>query len=133
MTDKAELLVTAAAFIATGLFASPQKGEDNASASGPDVTVLNLVSVSHFGEDGGIHAYAVGIAVCNVGDQPLWWCGTQRPYCDEDQHPVIAQNLYRLRDGRFEQLGDELATARLPSDKRVRPRLRQMYRAAAYL
>jgi hypothetical protein len=30
---------------------------------------------------------------------------TATGYCDSDQQPVIAQNLYRLAGGRFEQIG----------------------------
>jgi hypothetical protein len=47
----------------------------------------------------GIYAYAVGTNACNAGDEPVNWIngGTQ--------HPVIAQNFYRLKNGRFEQIG----------------------------
>jgi hypothetical protein len=76
-----------------------------AGGTGPDVTVYELPSVQNWGAAGGIRAYSVGTTSCNIGDEPLWWCDDDRTYCDSDQHPVIAQNLYRLKDGRFEQLG----------------------------
>ena len=35
----------------------------------------------------------------------MWWCNSGTSYCNSAQHPVIAQNLYRLKAGRFEQIG----------------------------
>jgi len=72
----------------------------NACAStGPDVIVVNLTDVNYYGAIGNISAYAIGTDACNPGDLPVLWIqgGTQ--------HPLIAQNLYRLKAGRFEQLG----------------------------
>ena len=75
---------------------------------GPDVTVFSLSDIGNYGGSGGIHGYSIGTRSCNRGDAPLNWCD-ESPGCgqgttDED-HPVIAQNLYRLRDGRFQQIG----------------------------
>ncbi len=75
------------------------------SNPGPDVTVHYLPSVANQGGSGGMHGYSVGTTSCNLGDQPLWWCDDDRSYCEDDQHPVIAQNLYRLKNDRFEQIG----------------------------
>ncbi len=94
-----------ATLIAAGLLASPEPGTTRGSGNGPDVTVHFLPSVSHYGPEGGVHSYAVGTTSCNIGNEPLWWCDNDRAYCDDDQHPVIAQNIYRLKGGRFEQLG----------------------------
>jgi hypothetical protein len=72
--------------------------------NGPDVYVGGLTDVGYFGNIGGavpsgIYAYAVGTNACNAGDSPVgWYNGTNR-------HPVIAQAIYRLKNGRFEQLG----------------------------
>ena len=45
------------------------------------------------------NAYAMGTVSCNIGTVPLnWIAGT-------NQHPVIGQSLYRLQNGRFEQIG----------------------------
>ncbi len=70
----------------------------------PDVIVGDLMDVSNYttgGAIGGIHAYSVGTTSCNLGSQPLTWIdeGTS------NQYPVISQNMYRLVNGRFEQLG----------------------------
>ncbi len=68
-------------------------------ASGPDVIVGELNGLRHWGEVGGVTAYSVGTTSCNVGDEVLPWDA------DTPAHPVIAQNLYRLKGGRFEQIG----------------------------
>lgn len=74
-------------------------------AAGPDVTVMSLVDINSYGNFGGWIGYSLGTNACNVGDAPVWWCDATRAYCDDDQHPVIAQNLFRLKSGRFEQVG----------------------------
>jgi len=76
-----------------------------AGTTGPDVTVHYLPSVFNWGSSGGIRGYSVGTTSCNIGDTPLWWCDDTRAYCSDEQHPVIGQNLYRLENGRFEQIG----------------------------
>jgi hypothetical protein len=66
---------------------------------GPDVIVNDLFNTQHYGPVGNIHGYAVGTESCNIGDQDLLWDGST------SAHPVIAQNMYRLKDGRIEQIG----------------------------
>ncbi|MGE3108595.1 MAG: hypothetical protein AB7G11_08435 [Phycisphaerales bacterium] len=66
---------------------------------GPDVIVGDLVGTQNFGLVGSVRAYSIGTTSCNIGDQELIW----NP--NTPQHPVISQNLYRLANGRFEQLG----------------------------
>lgn len=79
-----------------------------AGTIGPDVTVFSLSDTTNYGVSGGIRGYAIGTRSCNIGDQPLNWCdntgGCGAGTTDED-HPVIAQNIYRLKDGRFDQIG----------------------------
>jgi len=70
-----------------------------AQTTGPDVIVGDLTSVLKFGTVGDITAYSVGTDSCNLGDEVLQWDA------DTNQHPVIGQNLYRLKDGRLEMLG----------------------------
>jgi len=68
-------------------------------SSGPDVIVGDVFAVARYAAVGGIGAYSLGVAACNVGDAELdWVAGSAR-------HPVVAQNVYRLEAGRFEQIG----------------------------
>jgi hypothetical protein len=83
-------------------------GPAMAQTNGPDVTVYDLMDIQNYGTAGGIRGYAVGTRSCNIGNQPLNWCdvngGCGLGTTNKD-HPVIAQNMYRLKDGRFEQIG----------------------------
>ncbi len=69
---------------------------------GPDVIVGGLTNINHYtsgGAVGGYRAYSVGTDACNIGTEPANWVD------NSVNHPVIAQSLYRLRDGRLEQIG----------------------------
>jgi hypothetical protein len=77
------------------------------SADGPDVTVYSVSGFSNYGAVSGVRAYALGTTSCNIGDTPVNWCDNF-PGCSglqPNQHPVIAQSVYRLKNGRFEQIG----------------------------
>ena len=65
----------------------------------PDIIVGDLPNVQRYGTQGGITAFSLGTIACNVGTCQANWVGST------NQHPVIVQNLYRLKDGRFEQIG----------------------------
>ena len=85
-----------------------------AAIAAPDVIVGDLPNISNYTTGGPItvasyegqsnvplRAYAVGTTSCNLGSTPLTWI-------DEGSsvlYPVISQNLYRLSNGRFEQIG----------------------------
>jgi hypothetical protein len=81
---------------------------DSGAAVGPDVTVFSFTNLNSYGTASGFAAYSVGTRSCNRGDTPLNWCD-QGSGCaagaGPEDHPVIAQNLYRLKNGRFEQIG----------------------------
>ncbi|MGE3163672.1 MAG: hypothetical protein AB7O52_02095 [Planctomycetota bacterium] len=64
-----------------------------------DVIVGDLHDLNNYGSAGEFFAYSVGTVSCNIGTVPLNWIANNA------QHPVIGQNLYRLKDGRFEQVG----------------------------
>ena len=76
----------------------PSGGCDPA-AVGPDVIVGDLSGISDWGAVGSVAAYSLGTTSCNIGDQELNWIAST------NDHPVIAQNIYRLEEGRFEQIG----------------------------
>jgi len=71
---------------------------------GPDVIVGDIIATpKRWGIQGGFHAYTFGTISCNIGDADAVWIA-QTP-----DHPVIAQNLYRLftvnGTKRLEQIG----------------------------
>jgi hypothetical protein len=81
---------------------------DPEGSIGPDVVVFELPSTTDWGATGGIRAYSVGTTSCNRGDEPLDWISST------NEHPVIAQNLYRVtlpdagppvEHGKIEMLG----------------------------
>ncbi|MEM9380558.1 MAG: hypothetical protein AAGB93_11465 [Planctomycetota bacterium] len=68
-------------------------------AIGPDVIVGVIPSVRNWGGLNGMGAYSLGTTSCNVGDAELLWIA------GNNQHPVIGQNIYRVEEGRLEQIG----------------------------
>jgi len=70
-----------------------------AGTIGPDVIVGDLYQVNNYGVVDDTAVLSVGTISCNVGDEPILWIATT------NEHPVIAQNMYRLKSGRFEQVG----------------------------
>ncbi len=66
----------------------------------PDVIVGDLSDILRYDDEvSGITTFAVGTTSCNIGTaRASWVAGT-------NQHPVIAQNAYRLKNDRFEQIG----------------------------
>ncbi len=75
----------------------------------PDVIVSsvgarNSNGVNFYGASGGIGAYAIASDSCNIGRAAsIWIDNTASQY--RNQHPVIGGQIYRLFNGRFEQIG----------------------------
>ena len=81
----------------------PALAED--SVPGPDMLVGDITSLVQLGTDGGEVGLAMGGTFCNDGDTALGFFALPNP-----DHPVVAQNLYRMSGGatndeRFEQVG----------------------------
>jgi len=77
-------------------------------SAGPDVIVGSLCNsalgdqnetISAVSTVGSVRAYGIGTTSCNIGDTNLLWDDSSA------RKPVIAQNLYRLKNGRIEQIG----------------------------
>ena len=68
--------------------------------AGPDLVVSDIPGANHYGVFDGVRVYALGVTSCNLGDESVNW------FEATDQHPVVAQSLYRLTDdGRLRQIG----------------------------
>lgn len=65
----------------------------------PDVIVSRLDFLAKLGTIGNMTSYVSSTTSCNIGDGEAIWIDVT------NQHPLIAENLYRLHEGRFEQIG----------------------------
>ncbi len=90
------LRARAAALLSAAAFAISAA---TAPAAGPDVIVGEIEGSTQWSFSGSVLAYSVGTVSCNIGDEPLDWIA------ESTRHPVIAQQMYRLHDGRIEQIG----------------------------
>ncbi len=71
-----------------------------ASIVGPDVVVHDIRGAGlSYDTVGGVSSFSFGTVSCNLGDQPAVW------FPNNNQHPVIGQQFYRLKGNRFEQIG----------------------------
>lgn len=77
-------------------------GEYRASAgagSSPDVIVGDIPSILRWGSSGNETSFSIATTSCNIGNAKMDWIQ------NSTLHPVISQNLYRVKNGRIEQLG----------------------------
>jgi hypothetical protein len=66
----------------------------------PDVILGSIYGTNRYGEVGGITGFSFATESCNIGTcEAIWQSGSP------GNHPVIAQHMYRLMDGRFTQIG----------------------------
>ncbi|MHC5111994.1 MAG: hypothetical protein ACYTHJ_19195 [Planctomycetota bacterium] len=77
-------------------------GDSNVAAagSGPDMVFCQLYGLQQFGRLGSFVGMALATTSWNVGTEPLVWY--QNP---DNRHPFIVGNVFRLKDDRFEQIG----------------------------
>ena len=92
------------AVLGVGLAPTARAGNDpnecDAAGEEPDVIVGSLYNKMRHGRVGDITAFSIGTTSCNIGTCWLNW------FDDPDnRHPVIGQNMFRLKDGRFEHIG----------------------------
>jgi hypothetical protein len=76
-----------------------QDDGNTTSSAGADIVAADLWGTARLGSSGGVTAYSVGTITCNIGDSRISWI------THTNEHPVWFLNLYRLMDGRFEQIG----------------------------
>ena len=71
----------------------------------PDLIVADIggdnivADVRRWGTIGGVTAYSIAATACNIG---TCWCEWRE---NDSTHPVITQNLFSLKDGRFQHIG----------------------------
>lgn len=68
---------------------------------GPDLAISGVAEsgLTAWGSTGSVAAFSASMGSCNEGDVPIDWLASS------PSHPVFVQNLYRVADGRFEQIG----------------------------
>ena len=91
------LLLYAAPLLADQPSSSPSEPR---GPGGGDMTFCQLFGLNQFGREGSLVGLAVATTSWNIGTADLQWFGSPAA-----EHPFIAMNLYRLKDDRFEQIG----------------------------
>ena len=113
MQVRLNTLAQAAGFaVAAGFSAAAFAGGNNGTICpkpvGPDVIVGDILSLpSNYaaeqipaGSGNYYDAFSFGTSSCNVGNQNVQWNAFPA-----NTHPAIGQNLFKLKNGRFEQIG----------------------------
>jgi hypothetical protein len=65
----------------------------------PDVIIESIYQTYRWGSVDDITAFSLGTYACNLGTCWAVW------FPNTNQHPVISGNMFRLMDGKFEQIG----------------------------
>jgi hypothetical protein len=94
------------AVVASGLLASDGDNVCDVPGEEPDLTLGDLSGPQRFATIEETSAYGIATTSCNIGSCGVNW------FHSTPAHPVFTQNLYRLEDGRFEQLGMSWVTHR---------------------
>ncbi|MEM1072389.1 MAG: hypothetical protein AAGB51_12330 [Planctomycetota bacterium] len=85
--------------------ASAQGFEAPAGGVGPDVITAELTGPRLWGSSNGVSAYSIGTTSCNIGDVDALWDDETNDGTPANLHPVIAQNFFKVSDGRITQIG----------------------------
>ncbi len=109
---RGRMIITTAAIVATGAVAmlavdgnaDRRKVDSVRGDIGPDVVAWaiggqNSEDIDYNGSSDGMGGYSMATVSCNWGDETLDWYG------GTNQSPIIMQNMFRLKDGKFEQIG----------------------------
>ncbi|MEL6797903.1 MAG: GC-type dockerin domain-anchored protein [Planctomycetota bacterium] len=72
---------------------------------GADVVAGEIVGPFRWGTLNGMSAYSIGTSSCNIGDVDLLWDDELNDGTPANLHPVMGQNIFRYKDGRYLQLG----------------------------
>ncbi|MCH7814090.1 MAG: hypothetical protein IID40_08725, partial [Planctomycetes bacterium] len=78
----------------------PLPDDEGLLVGGPDMQFCQLYGLQQFGRVGGVVGLSLATTSHNVGDADLMWFASPSV-----QHPFIVMNLYRLKNDRFEQIG----------------------------
>ena len=76
----------------------PEPGE------GADITISSMSNIQQRGRLGEVAALSMQSTICNIGSEALDWHGNPNP-----RHPFLVFNLYRLKGGRLDQIGQSWA------------------------
>jgi hypothetical protein len=100
----ATVAIATISIIAVNSDAGRKKTNQRLSQIGPDVVAWaiggqNSQDIDYGGSSDGIGGYSMATVSCNWGDTGLNWYG------GTNNSPIIMQNMFRLKDGKFEQIG----------------------------
>ncbi len=76
-----------------------------ALGQGADVVAGEITGPFKWGTLNGFSAYSIGTSSCNIGDVDLLWDDELSDGTPANLHPVMGQNIFRYKDGRYLQLG----------------------------
>src|SRR5436853_5454353 len=96
MRIRSNSVLVAAALLLVVVVAAPAVAQTYA-----DIIVGDIPSTWNWGSANNIAAFSCATTACNIGTATMTWTTNN----NSNQHPVIAENMFRLKGGRIEQLG----------------------------
>lgn len=84
----------------SALTAASSAGGPSDGPWGPDITLCQLYDMRQFGRTGDVVGLAIATTSWNIGTVRALWENSP-----DSDHPFIAMNMYRLKDGRMTQIG----------------------------